>query len=575
MQNPSNLAKHVGKMQYMPFDGVTIRTSYSYTFQFENISEKDVKDDIATLTRTQWGRFDNNFFYFVTGKNIDWFDEKAWGEDGHILRNIGFVAKVARAGGCAGLLFDPEFIYWGNSAGAFRYSAQPGAGEKSFDQMAAMVRSRGRQFMQRIQQEFPDPVILNLFWGTHGFLEAREEYDPENRNAILKKNAYGLLPAFMSGMLDAAGPNTVIVDGNEPSYYYNKSEQYITARRDILHANQALVPEPLQEKYRNHVQCGHAIFADYLCNTFPTHLTSTYMTPAERMKWVEHNVYWALKTSSRYVWFYNENMEWLDGRNIPAGLVGAIESARRKVATGEPLGFEISPITARAWREGVRPAETRRLNTKQADIPKLKAGAKPPVIDGHVDDTAWKAAANLGPFENYAVARLKELEGTTQARMTYDDTSLYVAFSCNEPAMLETAGTVFRDQHHDGGDRVEIAVAADVPVTHYYHIVIDIENNRWDSFTKAGDEIYGEDSSWRGSYQSATSLVDDQWYVELAIPWTTLKMDTPTAGLQIKGNLMRRSHRRPSGVKEFSTWSESRKARHIEAEHFGTWQFVQ
>jgi hypothetical protein len=66
------------------------------------------------------------------------------------------------------------------------------------------------------------------------------------------------------------------------------------------------------------------------------------MTPEERAKWFEHNTYWALYTTDELVWCYSERMNWWKNQ-VPPGLEEAITSARRKIAEGEPLGFNIEP----------------------------------------------------------------------------------------------------------------------------------------------------------------------------------------------------------------------------------------
>ena len=192
-----------------------------------------------------------------------------------------------------------------------------------------------------------------------------------------------------------------------------------------------------------------------------------------------------------------------------------------------------------------------------------------------LDDAAWKNAALLGPFVNRLTARIKEMETSTTARMTYDDKRLYVAFHSHEPAMDNLYFAKFHDGSYPGPrDIVEIAIAVDEQPTAYHHIRLSHENLRWDSLTEAGVEIYGKDSSWTGEYQTAVAKGADYWAVEAAIPWATLGREVPKAGAKIKGNLIRRTDRRTATREmEFMSWSLSRKNRYVEAQHFGTWVF--
>ena len=582
LRPPSYVAKHIREMEKRPFDGIMIRPTFGHTFYMVDLTEEAAATEIEAMQNIEWEKFTDNFIYFHCDDNVDWFDDELWGEDSPFLRNIGWCAKAARVGGCVGLAFDPEFVYWGRPHGAWKYEWQKHREENSFAEYERIVRKRGAQYMDRIEEEFPDPVILTLFWTSMPrFQEAAKETDPAKREAILKADYYGLLPAFMNGMLEAADPGTAIVDGNERSYYYNQELHYFQAYHSIHQTGQALIPQELQSKYRRQVQCGHAVFLDYLCGTMATHTEATYISPEERARWVEHNAYWALKSSDRYVWVYGERMNWWNGWNLPAYLEGALRSAKDKVAQGRALGFDVEEI-ARKGQRAKAEAENRPIEPKTLKIRRRHGSA--PVIDGVLDDEAWREAVSLGPFVNYVAARVKELETVTEAHLTYDDRALYIAFRCVEPEMDKTHPAQFTDL---GGraDQVEVVIAADGQVASYHHIRLDIANARWDSRTEigrrehgsditTGREVYGKDSTWKGEYQTATRKGEDHWSAEMAIPWATLEMSAPKQGDQLRGNLHRWTHRRPTtGVIEFSVWTETRYNRGVEFEHFGTWVF--
>ncbi len=582
LKPPSYVAEHIREMEKRPFDGILIRPTFGHTFYMADLAEADAEAEIEAMGKIEWRKFTDNFIYFHCDDNVDWFDDALWGENSPFLRNIGWCAKAARVGGCVGLAFDPEFVYWGRPYCAWKYEWQKHREEKSFAEYERMVRKRGAQYMDRIEEEFPNPVILTLFWiSMPRFHEAALETDPSRREAILKSDYYGLLPAFMNGMLEAAGPGTVIVDGDEHSYYYNNELHYFRTYHGIRQTGQALIPEELRGKYRRQVQVGRAVYADYLCGTMANHTEATYVTPEERALWVEHNAYWSLVSSDRYVWFYSERMDWWTGRNLPGYLEGALRSAKEKVAQGRPLGFNVDEIARKGHLGKIR-AENRSIQPKTLQISRLRAA--PPEIDGDLADEAWKEAGSSAPFVNYVAARVKELETVTEAIMTYDDTALYMAFRCDEPEMEKTHPALFTDL---GGraDQVEVVIAADEGTTAYYHIRLDIANVRWDSRTDTGRrehgsdiatgrEIYGRDSTWKGEYQTATRKGDDSWSAEIAIPWETLEIASPGPGERFKGNLHRWTHRRnTTRVLEFSTWTETRYNRGVEFENFGTWIF--
>ncbi len=77
--------------------------------------------------------------------------------------------------------------------------------------------------------------------------------------------------------------------------------------------------------------------------SFPDYLKKQALdlTPQERARWFEHNLYYALTTSEGCVWVYGEAMNWWTGEKIPPGIEQAILSAKRKYAAGESLGFSV------------------------------------------------------------------------------------------------------------------------------------------------------------------------------------------------------------------------------------------
>jgi len=556
MKSPADLAKDIDQLQDLPFDGLTIRAAWCYPFYSTGLGTADATVEIAK--KIKWGRFTANFMYMTAAKKVDWFDDKLWADDGEIMKNIRALARIGAAAGCKGIMFEPEFVYWGQTGGPWEYALQDQKSTYTFAQFEAKVRQRGAAVINAIEEYMPDTAFLTCFWGGGDMYSETE-------------GIYGLLNAFMCGILDGADAGTRVIHGNESgTYYINTREAFENVRRTTKEDNLAIIPKGLRDKYRRQVQSGAAIYADHLSNTRPVHVTSTYMTPAERAKCMEHNVYWALRTSDHYVWFYTEVPQYLRHKGIAPEMIPAINRARRKIALGEPLGFDVDDIQKRAWRDYLA-AEHAPVPTETANIPST---VSPPTIDGNLNDAAWSSAAVLGPFLNYATAVRKELYAATEARMTFDADTLYIAFQCQDPKVKAVVVPNFTENHlFWTGGAVEITIATSPENRAYYHIKIGSDNTRWDSLTDAGFDIYGKDSSWTGEYESAVHKGRDAWTVEIAIPWRTIGRQAREPGDRIKGNLERRARRWPDGVQELSSWSQRRTIRCPEAEQFGTWIF--
>jgi hypothetical protein len=103
----------------------------------------------------------------------------------------------------------------------------------------------------------------------------------------------------------------------------------------------------MRAKHGVQFQVGMALYMDQvlgLRQPLEKYL-GTYLTPQERLRWWEHNVYYALATSDEYVWCYSERMNWWQNQ-VPDGAEVAIRSARKKIAEGQPLGFDITDLMA-------------------------------------------------------------------------------------------------------------------------------------------------------------------------------------------------------------------------------------
>ena len=176
-------------------------------------------------------------------------------------------------------------------------------------------------------------------------------------------------------MLEAAGPGATFIDGNEFAYYYDSPDQFYRHYHEMKQSALTLVPEALRLKYVTQAQAGNAVYFDILMadawgNPRPIFVPSNFLTPVERLKFLEHNVYYALATSDEYVWFYSENMNWWRDlvpadaafgpkNSLPVGLEDAIASACRKYDGGAPLGYDISDMIARGWKRAAKSYEER------------------------------------------------------------------------------------------------------------------------------------------------------------------------------------------------------------------------
>jgi hypothetical protein len=337
---PDQVRKNIREMEKKPFDGVIFKLrERNHAFDPRPWNEAELKPEFDNLAAIEWKTFTDNFLCLYAANNwkMDWFNDEQWK---HIAANLRLSAKAAKIGRCVGVVFDPE--PYGENPWAF-----PGMHkDRSFDEMQAQVFKRGAQFISAIQDEMPNARVLTFFHQS-AYPEAMDDPDPKKRAAVLAKQDWALLSAFWNGALSGAAPNARIVDGNELSYYYTGSEPFFRAFHLMKHRSLSLVPPELWAKHAVNFQAGMAVYIDELVATRhpPGEYLSYYIPKPDQLRWVEHNVYHALETSEEYVWCYSERMNWWENK-MPEGVEAAIVSARKKIAEGKPLGFNIDDLIA-------------------------------------------------------------------------------------------------------------------------------------------------------------------------------------------------------------------------------------
>jgi len=334
--------RNIGRMEKFPFDGIVLRFkggwgAYpSHIFRKTATDPKEYEEDLANLGATRFAKFKDNFVlvWGTREKDWDWFNENDWKA---AEENIRLIASIAKKGGLVGICFDPE-PYNGNP---WFYPSLVNAKSKSFEDYWKRVRECGARFIRAIQSEFPDVRILTFFQVSI-LPDIVDIPDPKERLEKLSQHTYGLLPAFLNGILDGGNPQMMVIDGNEPAYYYREQIDYLRAYHLMRQRALSLIASENRSKYASQVQAGFALYMDFYFGLIPQEyewgLLSHYLTPEERARWFEHNVYQSLYTTDEYVWCYSERVDWWGTQNeaswlglVPQGAEEAIRSAREKI----------------------------------------------------------------------------------------------------------------------------------------------------------------------------------------------------------------------------------------------------
>jgi len=314
------LREHIGEMEKAPFDGVVlgvvVRDAGGKTMDFtwqafgqQAFTREQVAPAIADLRATRFRKFTDNFLRFnVTPGDVDWFDGSGWPT---ICANARLAATIVREGRLTGLMFDCEQY----NAKLFDYREQAGRNQHSFDDYAKEVRKRGAEVMRGINAACPNLTILLPVAHSYSFVYSRD----------LPKGDYGLLPAFVDGLLEAATPKTIFVDGLEMAYPRKQQAEFEKLRETVRKARAfSAVPEI----YDRRMTIAFGLWMDHdwrgRKGWFPEEPSKNHFSP-EELRRALHD---ALALTGRYVWLYSEQLNWWTGKGLSAEYERAVRTAK-------------------------------------------------------------------------------------------------------------------------------------------------------------------------------------------------------------------------------------------------------
>jgi len=328
--DPAFMRKHLAQIEAQPFDGLVYHVggdrggdaaglTGAFTWKAwgrRRWSEAELADDLRDLQAIRWTKFRHNFLRVnMTPADIDWFEDYST-----VLANLTLAASVAKRAGSKGIVLDPE-SYEGQP---FAYPKQKG--KRPFKEVQAQARRRGAEVMRAFEKGYPGLTLFLTLGATHADIQRRGD------GIQFDKGKYGLLPAFVEGLVDGASSSATIVDGMEGSYpvrtnaevenYFKQHEIYADAMK-----------EP--SKYRKTVSRGMGLWFDFDWRAKGWNANkpeANYRTPEGLRKALRR----ALELTDEYVWLYGEKPRWWTSKGgreeLPEAYVEAVRDARKGLA---------------------------------------------------------------------------------------------------------------------------------------------------------------------------------------------------------------------------------------------------
>ncbi|MDD2709275.1 MAG: sugar-binding protein [Verrucomicrobiae bacterium] len=176
----------------------------------------------------------------------------------------------------------------------------------------------------------------------------------------------------------------------------------------------------------------------------------------------------------------------------------------------------------------------------------------PPKIDGVLDDAVWKNAERNGPFVSATYVGSGAAEETFFS-VLHDENALYFGVECRESRMNELVARHGAQNNKSQNlnlwkdDCVEIFIDPKYSRHSYYHFIANSAGAR-------NEESSEEGKAWSGAWEVRGGRGEKAWFVEAAIPFSTLKIKW-SDGMLLGMNVNRAHY--AGGSVEFSSWSDT------------------
>jgi hypothetical protein len=174
-----------------------------------------------------------------------------------------------------------------------------------------------------------------------------------------------------------------------------------------------------------------------------------------------------------------------------------------------------------------------------------------PLIDGRLDDPAWKLAPAGGPLIQVTPIEGAEPSEDTEFRIVYDDDALYIGIWCFDREPREIIGReMARDGRITSDDYVTIVLDTFLDRRNGYQFRVNPAGARGDALITNNVDL---NESWNGIWSAAAALDGEGWKAEIEIPFKSLSFDphASTWGFNLERYIKRHAERcRWSGARQ-------------------------
>ena len=145
-------------------------------------------------------------------------------------------------------------------------------------------------------------------------------------------------------------------------------------------------------------------------------------------------------------------------------------------------------------------------------------------VDGRLDEPEWDRAQVFTDFRVTQPYTLGSPRHPTEVRLLGTPEGILVGFHCMQPASTPRQKEQTPRDTDNNGDRVNIYIDLDADAKVAYNVTIALAGSLQDA-TITNENLYSTD--WDGDYLYAVRDLEDEWFVELLLPWTLASMKNP------------------------------------------------
>jgi len=143
------------------------------------------------------------------------------------------------------------------------------------------------------------------------------------------------------------------------------------------------------------------------------------------------------------------------------------------------------------------------------------------ILDGVLDENAWLSSDKTCPFQRVLPTDTGYAAAQTEVRLTYNESTLYVAITCFDPTPgKRPVESMRRDFNFGKNDNFLLFIDTFNDQTNGFSFGITPAGAQWDGLQADGGTV---NTNWDIKWRSAVKNYDDRWIAEFAIPFRSMR----------------------------------------------------